>query len=76
MRLPPAGVDPRRNVWQWMTAKDNPYFAKGMVNRVWAMYLGRGFFEPIDAQAAANPPSHPDVLDALARDGAASVLRG
>jgi hypothetical protein len=62
------GRDPRRDVWEWMTAKDNPYFARGMVNRVWAQYLGRGFFEPVDAQAAANPPSHPEVLDLLARD--------
>jgi hypothetical protein len=61
------GVDPRKNVWQWMVAKDNPYFARGMVNRVWAHYLGRGLFEPVDAQAAANPPSHPEVLDELAR---------
>lgn len=62
------GRDPRRDVWEWMTKKDNPYFARGMVNRVWAHYLGRGFFEPVDAQAAANPPSHPEALDALARD--------
>lgn len=61
-------VDPRKVVWQWMVDKKNPYFARAMVNRVWAHYLGRGFFEPVDSQAAANPPSHPEVLDELARD--------
>ncbi len=62
------GVDPREALWRWMTAPDNPFFARAMVNRIWGHYLGRGFVEPADAQAAANPPSHPDVLDELARD--------
>jgi hypothetical protein len=61
-------VDPRKELWKWMTAKDNPYFARAIVNRVWAYYLGRGFIEPADSQAAANPPSHPEVLDELTRD--------
>jgi hypothetical protein len=62
------GTDIRQELWKWMTAKDNPYFARAIVNRVWAHYLGRGIVEPADAQAAANPPSHPEVLDELARD--------
>lgn len=61
-------VDPRKELWQWMTSKDNPYFARALVNRVWAFYLGRGLIEPADSQAAANPATHPDVLDELARD--------
>jgi hypothetical protein len=51
-----------------MVRADNPWFARAMVNRVWEHYLGRGLVEPADAQAAANPPSHPEVLDELARD--------
>jgi hypothetical protein len=62
------GVSPRREVFKWMVARDNPYFARAMVNRVWAHYFGRGLYEPIDSQAAANPPTHPEVLDELARD--------
>ncbi|HZZ77419.1 MAG TPA: DUF1549 and DUF1553 domain-containing protein [Gemmataceae bacterium] len=62
------GVDPRKELWKWMTSKDNPYFARAIVNRTWAFYLGRGFIEPPDSQAAANPPTHPEVLDELARD--------
>jgi hypothetical protein len=62
------GVDPRKVLWNWLTSPDNPYFARAIVNRVWAHYLGRGFIEPADAQAAANPPSHPEVLDELVRE--------
>ncbi len=61
-------IDPRKELWKWMTDKDNPYFARAIVNRVWAFYLGRGFIEPADSQAAANPPTHPEVLDELTRD--------
>jgi hypothetical protein len=66
------GVNPRQQILKWITAPDNPYFARAMVNRVWAHYFGRGLLEPIDAQAAANPPAHPEVLDELARDFTAS----
>ena len=62
------GVDPRLEVWKWMVAPDNPYFARAIVNRVWAHYFGRGLIDPVDALAAANPPSHPEVLDELVRD--------
>lgn len=62
------GVDARAEVWKWLVSEKNPYFARAIVNRVWEHYLGRGLIEPADAQAAANPPSHPDVLDELVRD--------
>jgi hypothetical protein len=61
-------IDPRKELWKWMSAVDNPYFARAIVNRIWAFYLGRGFIEPADSQAAANPPTHPEVLDELTRD--------
>jgi len=59
------GVDPREEVWKWMVSPDNPYFAKSIVNRVWAHYMGRGLIEPVDALSEANPPSHPEVMDEL-----------
>ncbi len=62
------GQDPRVAVWKWMVREDNPWFARAIVNRVWDHYLGRGLIEPADAQAAANPPSQPEILDDLARD--------
>ncbi|MCE9607309.1 MAG: DUF1549 and DUF1553 domain-containing protein [Planctomycetia bacterium] len=63
-----AGVDPRLEIWKWMVAPENPYFARAMVNRVWAHYFGRGLIEPVDALSEANPPSHPEVMDALVAD--------
>ena len=49
-----------------MTAPDNPYFAKVMVNRVWADLMGRGIVDPVDDLRATNPPSNGPLLDALA----------
>lgn len=66
------GVDPRREVWSWLVQKDNPYFAQSIVNRVWSLYLGRGLVEPVDGLAAANPPSHPEIMDELVKDFIAS----
>jgi hypothetical protein len=65
----PAGkdADPRVALAAWLTAPDNPFFAKAIVNRVWAHYFGSGLVDPPDALAAANPPSHPALLDELAR---------
>lgn len=63
--------DPRVALAAWMTAADNPFFAKAMVNRLWAHYFGRGLVEPADALAAANPATHPTLLNELARRFAA-----
>lgn len=60
--------DPRVPLAKWMTASDNSYFARALVNRIWAHHLGRGLIEPTDAFSEANPPSHPQLLDALTRD--------
>lgn len=62
------GIDPRRKVWEWMVSPENPYFAKAIVNRVWAHYFGRGLIDPVDALAAGSPPSHPEIMDELVRD--------
>jgi hypothetical protein len=60
--------DPRRALAKWMTARDNPYFARTMANRMWAHFLGRGIIHPIDDARSTNPPSNPELLDALASD--------
>lgn len=49
-----------------ITAADNRDFAKNTVNRLWAMMMGRGLVEPLDLHHSENPPSHPELLDALA----------
>jgi hypothetical protein len=45
----------------------NPYFARAGVNRLWAYFLGTGLTDPVDEQSDHNPPSHPELLDELAR---------
>jgi len=51
----------------WLTASDNPWFARNLANRFWAHFFGRGLVEPVDDVRATNPPSNPELLDALAR---------
>ncbi|MCE9564067.1 MAG: DUF1549 and DUF1553 domain-containing protein [Planctomycetes bacterium] len=64
--------DPRRALAKWMTAGDNPYFARTMANRMWGHFLGRGIIHPIDDARSTNPPSNPELLDALTKDFASS----
>jgi hypothetical protein len=49
-----------------MTAPDNPHFARAAVNWVWAQLFGKGLVDPPDDLSRANPPFHPELLDALA----------
>ncbi len=56
---------------QWITREDNPYFAKAAVNRLWEHFLGRGFVHPVDDLDKANPPSHPELFEEMARQLAA-----
>ncbi len=58
--------DYREALYQWMVDKENPYFARAFVNRVWAHYMGVGIVEPVDSFAAGNPPSNEPLLAALA----------
>ena len=60
--------DRRDELFEWLTSRDNPYFARNFANRVWAEYFGVGLVEPVDGFSAANPASHPALLDALAED--------
>ena len=63
-----SSTDRRAYFAEWLTGKDNPYFAKAIVNRVWRNFLGRGLVEAEDDLRATNPPSNAELLDALARD--------
>lgn len=65
------GEDPRQKLADWLTSPDNPYFARAFVNRVWGHYFGVGLVHAVDDMRATNPPSNPELLDALARDFAA-----
>ena len=57
---------PRATLAEWITAKDNPYFARTAVNRIWGQMFGRGIVEPVDDFSPNNPPSHPELLEELA----------
>jgi hypothetical protein len=59
--------DRRAALSNWLTAAENPWFARNLVNRAWAHFMGRGLVEPIDDFRATNPPTNPELLDALAK---------
>jgi hypothetical protein len=58
----------RQQIADWLVAPENPFFARSMVNRVWSYFLGRGIIDPVDDIRSSNPPSNPELLDALAAD--------
>ena len=60
------GAGRRVALAEWMTRADNPWFAHNLANRIWAHLLGRGIVEPVDDVRATNPPSNPQLLQALA----------
>jgi hypothetical protein len=61
-------IDLRMRLAEWMTSPQNPFFAEAIVNRIWAHYFGRGIVDPVDDFRTTNPPSHPELLAALASD--------
>ena len=60
--------DAREKLFSWLTQPDNPYLARSFVNRIWEHYFGIGIVDPVDDFSVANPPSNPQLLDALALD--------
>jgi len=71
----PSDKQPLRPVFtDWLTAKQNPYFARAFVNRTWAYFFARGLVTPIDDMRPDNPASHPKALDALTDEFIASNL--
>jgi len=62
----PTG-DRRRVLAAWLAAPENPWFARNLSNRLWDHFLGRGLVEPVDDVRETNPPTNPELLDALAK---------
>jgi hypothetical protein len=60
-------VPTRQTLADWITAPDNPYFARNAVNRLWANFFGIGLIDPVDEPNPDNPPSHPELLEELSR---------
>lgn len=48
--------------------ENNCFFSRNIVNRVWAMFFGRGLVHPLDQMHSANPSEHPELLNWLSRD--------
>ena len=66
-KLPAKGFY-RKDFARWLTATDNPYFAKAMVNRLWGHFFARGLAQPIAHMNPDNGPTHPEVLSALEQE--------
>ncbi len=64
----PDGANRRQALADWITSKENPFFAKSMANRMWSYFLGRGIIDPVDDIRASNPPVNEALLNALTSD--------
>lgn len=61
----PANSDPLKSLAEWLTSPGNRRFSEMLANRIWQQVMGRGIVEPIDDFRATNPPSNPELLEAL-----------
>jgi hypothetical protein len=62
------GMEPRKILAAWLTERDNPYFARTAVNRLWAHFFGVGLIDPVDDEPGdENPVSHPELLAELTK---------
>ncbi|RKU32694.1 hypothetical protein C6496_23600 [Candidatus Poribacteria bacterium] len=60
--------DKRQMLAAWLTSEENPMFARAGANRIWSYFMGRGIIEPVDDIRTSNPPTNPELLDALTKD--------
>ncbi|HMP18471.1 MAG TPA: DUF1553 domain-containing protein, partial [Gemmatales bacterium] len=59
---------PRLVFLDWLTAQENPYFARSFVNKMWANFFGKGIIDPIDDMRDLSQATHPELLELLARE--------
>lgn len=57
--------DRREDLAAWLTARENPWFARNIANRIWKHLMGRGLVEPVDDVRATNPASNEEALAVL-----------
>jgi hypothetical protein len=62
------GKDRREVLATWLTAPENPFFARSVANRIWFHLMGRGIVDPVDDFRDSNPSASDELLDALAKD--------
>jgi hypothetical protein len=59
-------MERRETLARWMTAPENPWFAKAFVNRLWSELVGEGFYEPVDDIGPDREATAPKTLEYLA----------
>ncbi|MEN8737025.1 MAG: PSD1 and planctomycete cytochrome C domain-containing protein [Akkermansiaceae bacterium] len=59
------GKTRRKAVAEWLTAPDNPWFARNVANIMWSHFFGIGIVDPVDDVRISNPATNPQLLDAL-----------
>ena len=62
-----SGESRRAVLAKWLASPENPYFARNVANIIWAHFMGKGIIDPVDDVRVSNPPSNPELLDALAK---------
>jgi hypothetical protein len=67
--------DRRERFADWLTQPGNKYFAASIANRTWFHLIGKGIVDPVDDFRDTNPPSNPQLLQALTKDFVASGYR-
>ena len=60
------GADRRQVLAEWLTAPENPYFARNLANIIWAQFFGKGIIDPVDDVRVSNPATNPELLEKLA----------
>ena len=70
-----AAYRPRLMLSADLPHPENRLFVRTCVNRFWYLMMGRGLVHPLDADHPDNPPSHPELLEALQNGGVADALR-
>jgi hypothetical protein len=63
-----GSTDRRLFFADWLTAPDNPFFARNLVNRYWSYFFHRGLIDPVDDLRGTNPPVNAPLLEALVKD--------
>ncbi len=69
---PEEDVSLRQKLMAWLTAAENPYFARSFVNRTWSYFTGVGLIDPVDDIRAGNPPTNLELLERLTEEFIAS----